>query len=373
MTDRFIEELLQTVPSEMARLNVPGCAISLIGDGVPTETFCFGEADRETGTDVTPATRFSLQSVSKSITAWAVMQLFEEELLDLDQPINHYLKRWTLPPSPQFDLSLVTPRRLLSHHAGVTIAGFRGVALDQTSFTLIHAMQGKLPSPTIEQQQHYAYWNLPPDDDVVTVTHPPGAEWRYSNAGFGLLELAIEDITGENFGDFVARVILEPLGMNNSCYGRKPGFPYAQPHNRRGEPTQDYRWLCGAAGGVYSTIDDLATFACAGMETRDAKAGRGVLAPASVRVMHTDHGLADKIGALQAKTGLGHILLDLGERLNVHHSGGSIGWRSIYSIFPATGAGICILTNGEAANDLWQPLVFRWNELQLERGDQHTP
>lgn len=360
MAGAFVDILRTEVPAAMERLNVPGCAAAVIRNFDVVDVVCFGAADRESGAEVTPDTRFSLQSVSKSIAAWAVMKLVEEGRIDLDRPIADYLRCWTLPPSDTFDLDLVTPRRLLSHHAGVTVAGFRGVALDQTSFTLIDAMQGGLPPPTAEQMQHYAYWNLPRDDDVVTVTHPPGGGWRYSNAGFGLLELAIEDITGEPFGAFVERAIFAPLGMANSCYGRREGPPYARPHNREGEPIADYRWLCGAAGGAYASIEDLALFARAGMSVPESGAGGGVLRPASVQMMHTAHGLSDEIAGRQAEAGLGHILLDLDGLRNVHHSGGSIGWRSIYSIFPETGDGICMLMNAEGANELWQPLVFRW-------------
>lgn len=360
MADAFADILRAEIPGAMDQFNVPGCAVALIHDFQLADVLCFGTADRLTNEAVTSRTRFSLQSISKSIAAWMVLRLVEEGRIDLDRPIGDYLRRWTLPPSAQFDLALVTPRRLLSHHAGVTVAGFRGVALDQTSFTLIDAMQGKLPPPTPQQEQHYAYWNLPRDDAVVTLTHAPGSGWNYSNAGFGLLELAIEDITGEDFGTIVEQTIFAPLGMTNSCYGRRDGLPYASPHDRQGEPTPDYRWLCGAAGGAYASIEDLATFARAGMYAPRTGPGAGVLTPASVQTMHTAHGDADDIGELKAGAGLGHILLDFGGLKNVHHSGGSIGWRSIYSIYPQLGSGICMLMNAEGANELWQPLVFRW-------------
>lgn len=362
MSDAFADELRECLPAEMERLKVPGCAVALIRDFAPVDFLCLGTADRATGEAVTGETRFSLQSVSKSVAAWAVMKLVERGQLDLDRPIADYHRRWTLPPSEEFDLDLVTARRLLSHYAGVTIAGFRGVELDQTQYTLLDAMQGRLPPPNAEQAAHYAYWNLQRDDDLVTVTHAPGTSWNYSNAGFGLLELAIEDITGEPFASFVEREILGALGMDNSCFGRRAGYPYARPHNREGQPIQDYRWLCGAAAGVYATIKDLARFACSGMAVPGTGKGGGVLRPESVEIMHADHGHAFDIDERHFRAGLGHVVTDLGGRLNVHHSGGSIGWRSIFSIFPDTGIGICLVMNAEAANDLWQPVVFRWNQ-----------
>lgn len=367
MSDEFADELRRSLPTEMERLRVPGCAVALIRDFAPVEFLCFGTADRATGHAVTPSTRFSLQSVSKSVAAWAAMKLVELGRLDLDRPIAYYHRRWTLPPSEEFDLNLVTARRLLSHYAGVTVAGFRGVELDQTQFTLLDAMQGRLPPPNAEQAAHYAYWNLQRDDNLVTVTHAPGTAWNYSNAGFGLLELAIEDITGETFAGFVEREILSALGMDNSCFGRRDGFPYARPHNREGQPIQDYRWLCGAAAGVYATIEDLARFACAGMAVPGTGKGGGLLKQETVELMYSDHGHAFDIDERSFHTGLGHIVTHLDERLNVHHSGGSIGWRSIYSIFPDSGTGICMLTNAEGANELWQPVVFRWNQQHVQR------
>lgn len=347
----------------MNDLKVPGCAVALIERGQVSEARGYGVADVSTGAPVTLDTRFSLQSVSKSIAAWATMKLVEQGRLDLDAPICRYLTRWPIPPS-EFDLDLVTARRLLTHHAGVTVAGFRGVELHLGSYTLLDAMQGRLPPPTPEQQRHYDYWKLPRDDDLVTVSHPPGEGWRYSNPGFGILELAIEDITGESYADFVTREIFRPLNMHRAGFGRVPGELYARPHGRDGEPANDYRWLSGAAAGVYATIEDLATFACASMASPAGVPGRSVVSASALEAMYTSHGAADRSSGQAYEAGLGHVLLQTEAGLNVHHSGGSIGWRSIFSIFPLQGSGICMLMNGEAANDLWVPIVRRWRDGQ---------
>lgn len=353
----------EAVLAGMEACHAPGCAVAVIEAGQVRETGCYGMADVVAGAPVTTETRFSLQSVSKSIAAWAAMTLVQQGRLDLDAPIARYLRRWTLPPSESFDLDLVTARRLLSHHAGVTIAGFRGVELHLGSYTLLDAMRGKLPPPTAEQERHYTYWKLPRDDDFVSVTHPPGEAWRYSNPGFGILELAIEDITGETYADYVADRIFQPLGMQGARFGRAEGGRFARPHDREGRPASDYRWLCGAAAGVYATIEDLATFACAAMRGPGGAApGRGVVSPAALKAMYTSHGEADRSSGAPYEAGLGHVLLRMAAGLNVHHSGGSIGWRSIFSIFPEQGSGICMLMNGEAANELWVPIVRGWRD-----------
>lgn len=361
MADDFEAWIEQSILEGMANRKVPGSAFALIRGSRVVARKVFGLADLPTGRPVTPETRFSLQSISKSLTAWAVMILVEAGQVDLDQPIQRYVTRWSLPPSDRFDLDLVTPRRLLSHHAGVTEAGFLGVDPKFGARSLFDALDCRLPPPNEEQKRHWAYWNLP-ESEPVSVTRAPGAGWNYSNPGFALLQLMVEEVTGEPLRDFIVSRVMTPLGMRQSGFGREAGQPYAEPHGRDGQRNIDYLWPCDAAGGAYATIDDLAAFACAEMTGPNGEPpGRGVLSPVTIRAMHTPHGKADQSN-LPFEAGLGHILLRGHGPLNVHHSGGTIGWRSIFTIFPETGDGFCMLMNGEAANDLWTPIVRVWRD-----------
>jgi len=288
------------------------------------------------------------------------MTLVEAGRVDLDAPVSRYLRRWSLPPSDLYNLDLVTPRRLLSHHAGVTARGFRGVEPQAPRRTILDALRAQLPPPNAEQVRYYEDWNLE-HDEPVCVAHAPGEAWRYSNAGFGILELMIEDVTGDDYGTLVARDVLAPLGLANATFDRREGQSQGRPYSKTGERCIDYRWPCRAAAGVYASILDLAAFACAEMAgPKGEPAGRGVLSPAAIQTMFTPHGLADNAGGVQFEAGLGHLLQTSSGPMNAHHSGGSIGWRSIFSIFPETGEGICMLMNGEGANDLWVPLVRQW-------------
>ncbi|HTX48969.1 MAG TPA: serine hydrolase domain-containing protein [Caulobacteraceae bacterium] len=360
MTDALVARLDDAIRSQLEPLRVPGCAIALIENHALAEVRVYGVADRETGAPVTAETVFSLQSISKSFAAWAVMTLVEAGRVDLDTPVSRYLKRWSLPPSDVYDLDLVTPRRLLSHHAGVTVRGFRGVEPWAPRHTVVDALRGSLPPPNEEQVRYYADWNLEPDEPVW-IAHRPGEAWRYSNAGFAILEVMIEDVTGEDYAALVARDVLAPLGLANAGFDPLDRQNRARPYSKQGERCVEYRWPCRAAAGVYASITDLAGFACAEMAGPTGEpAGRGVVSADAVQTMFTPHGLADNAGGVQFEAGLGHLLVTSGGPLNVHHSGGSIGWRSIFSIFPQTGDGICMLMNGDGANDLWVPLVRQW-------------
>lgn len=132
--------------------------------------------------------------------------------VDLDAPVETYLKRWRLPAS-EFDNRQVTIRRLLSHTAGLTDGlGYGGFAPGQ-------------PVQPLAELLSKAADASPGRDGVVKVGVQPGSEWRYSGGGYALLQLMIEDVTGEPFAAYMKRAVLKPLGMDSSSFeppGRRP-------------------------------------------------------------------------------------------------------------------------------------------------------
>lgn len=340
-------------------LRLPGAALALIEGGQVTALRTYGYADTSSASAITEQTRFSLQSISKSVAAWGVMRLAQDGRLDLDRPVDDYLSRWRLPPAP-FDRRLVTARRLLAHHAGISTSGFPAMTPEFPQITLIDGLKGDLPPLSEEQEAYWRRWDLG-RDWPARIAYPPGEGWRYSNAGFGILELLVEDITGSTFARFMETAVLHPLGLHHAGYDPGGMDQVATPHGEDGGARTRLRYLSHAAAGLYATIGDVATFACAALP-QGGKPGRGVLNESSLAAMFTPYGLADRTADIQFETGLGHLLFRRNGLLNVHHSGGSLGWRSVFSIFPELGAGLCILINSEGGNPLWQPLVRKWRE-----------
>jgi len=111
----------------LAAFEVPGVAVALVRDGRPTWAKGYGQADQARGIAVTPDTVFQVGSISKPVTAWGVMRLVQQGKLDLDAPVDRYLTRWHLPPSP-FDADGVTTRRLLSHTAGLISQDYSSIS-----------------------------------------------------------------------------------------------------------------------------------------------------------------------------------------------------------------------------------------------------
>ena len=360
MTSAFVERLDRVVPKRMQELGLPGAALALIDGGRVSTLRCWGLADRETAAPLTEHTVFRLASISKSFAAWAVMTLVERGDVNLDAPIERYVRRWRLPPSPH-DAAGVTVRRLLTHTAGVSVEGL-GQRLPERTSTLVEALNNELPAAPPDCGPYQARWKLP-DAAPTRLAWPPGQGFHYSNAGFALLELMVEEVSGQRFAAYVEQAVLRPLGLTHAGFVLPPGPASATAYSEAGHAIARLRPLCAAAGGLCASIRDLARFACAEMAGPDGEpAGRGVLSSGSMAAMFTSHGPAehDESSGLDFEAGLGHMLCSIGGAKNVHHSGGFVGWRSIYSVFPELGAGLCMLINSDGGNELWQPLIQDW-------------
>lgn len=220
-------------------------ALLLIEDGQIAAEYYSTGADR-----IERDTVFATASMSKWITAHAVMALVEQGRLDLDRPVEDYLTRWRLPASG-FDHRGVTARRLLSHTAGLTDGlGFGDYRLDE-------------PVPTLEQS--LAEPRSSSGQPVsIAVGLEPGTEWQYSGGGYLLLELLVEEVSGERFDAFVTRTILQPLGMTRSGYSDLGAVEHsAKSYDRSGRPATVYRYASKAAAGFNTSAGDMATFVLA--------------------------------------------------------------------------------------------------------------
>lgn len=157
------------------------------------------------GTPVGPQSRFQVASLSKWVTAWGVMKLVQDGRIDLDAPVSTYLTRWKLPDGP-FNEDGVTIRRLLSHTAGLGDGlGYQGFGPDETV-------------QTVEESLTRASDASPSAEGAVTVTSPPGASWNYSGGGYTLLQLLVEEVTGQSFASYMQQAVFTPLGMMDTSF-----------------------------------------------------------------------------------------------------------------------------------------------------------
>lgn len=208
-------------------------------------------------------TVFATASLSKWIAALAMMKLVEQGKLDLDRPVEGYLSRWQLPKGA-FDSRGVTARRLLSHTAGLTDGlGFGDYRLDETLPTL----EQELAAPRASNGQQAT---------AIVVGIEPGTQFRYSGGGYLMLELLIEEISGESFESFVTREILQPLDMSRSGYADLAAITNsAKSYDLNGQPAQIVRYASSAATGFSTSAGDMAKLVAALLQPTQ---GRGLSA-----------------------------------------------------------------------------------------------
>ncbi len=341
--DAFAQKLDQVVPKLMKQYQVPGTAVALVHGGRVAWSKGYGLADEAMGTPVTPETVFQVGPLSKPVTAWGVLRLAAQGKLALDAPVERYLTRWHLPPS-DFDHAEVTLRRLLNHTAGLSLGGYPGFDPSEKLPTLKESLSG-----------------ITGGVGDVRVAHLPGTRFRYSGGGYTLLQLIIEEVTGETFSAYMQSAVLAPLGMARSGFEWPPALQAATAYREPGQPLPNYRFTALAAAGLYSTASDLARFVAAGMAGPNREPpGRGLLSPRDVELMFTPTVEMDTSTGLGYGLGYGVRLLP-GEIRMVSHSGGNRGWRTRFAALPDRGEGIVILTNSDTGDGLTNDLLRFWS------------
>ncbi|RQG95645.1 serine hydrolase domain-containing protein [Natrarchaeobius oligotrophus] len=334
------------VPDLLDRYDVPGASIALVEDGEVTWSGAYGTADLAEERPTNENTPFRVQSITKSVTAWGVLKLVDQDEIALDDPIGYHITSWELPDA-DYSWEEVTIRRVLSHSAGLPAGGYESVPLDEEPPSLRVALSGNADGP------------------AARPTDEPG-EFRYSNPGYALLELLIEDVTGRDYAAYMDEEILSLLRMDGATFVMTDRLrsELATEHLVDGTPVPASHGPASAHGELYATAKDIARYVAAGTETTEEPLGRGVLAPETIAELYTEtvettgfYGLATD-GA-----GLGFFVETLadGDQAVMNGGQGAGSWNWFHAV-PETGDGIVILTNSERSLQLIADVVETWVE-----------
>jgi len=340
--EEFTTNLDEKIPGWMARYDVPGVTVALISQGESVWTNAFGYADIEQGTRMTSDTVCRVESISKSVTARGVMRLVEMGKIRLEDPVHMHLTSWEFPES-DFDTDRVTARHLLSHSSGLPLG----------TIGLEYAPDE--PKPTLRESLARE----------VRFTQEPGKSFIYSNPGFNLLELLIEDVSGQRFADFIKQEILIPLGMAHASFDWSEDLhtPVPSGHNLSGEPVPVYVYSDKAAGGLFASTEDIALFVASGM-LNEFYSADNILNQNSIRELYAPvTEMADIYALVADYYGLGHFIetLPTGQKA-VFHGGQGNGWMTHFHLVPETGDGIVILTNSSRSWPLISHILSDWAE-----------
>ena len=297
----------------------------LIEDGEIAERYFMS-----TGTPVDGSSVYQVASLGKWVTAWGVMVLVDEGAIDLDTPVSEYLTRWRLPDTA-FDSSGVTVRRLLSHTAGLT----DGLGYD--GFERSEEVQ------SLEESLTRALDASPGNSGAVELGAEPGSEWNYSGGGYTILQLVIEEVSGQSFSEFMSERVFAPLGMERSTFNHEEAmaFGLAQNFDLNGN-TEPFRWYTAlAATSLFTSADDLALL----IKAQKTPESQSVLSGQSLELISTPH--ASQMGA--DIWGLGAMLYapnNQGGYIIGHDGNNGPAINTVARIDPASGDGIVILSTG---------------------------
>ena len=341
-TEQFLEEIDQNVPQLLHDFSIPGAAIAIIEDGEIVLQKGYGFSDIEKGLQVDTKTGFNIGSISKTVAAWGIMKLVHEGKIDLDAPAENYLTRWHLPESA-FDSDAVTIRRLLSHTAGLSLGSVSpGPPYDNL--------------PTIEAWLSGENNGLGP----VEIILEPGTKWEYSGGGYGVLQLIIEEVSGQTFEDYMQAQIIDPLGMTNSSFkiDEKIIAASASPYDNYGEKTDFELFTVQAGAGFHTTLEDFTRFAMASFYRHKDNSTYNSVLPTEI-IQQMMEPVPPTNGGW--RYGLGYQTVHPGNsQVFCGHSGTNNGWQANFRMDPASNDGFIVFTNGGSGDYICNLLFCEW-------------
>ncbi len=284
---------------------------------------------------------FLLASVSKVVTGVALLQLYDQGLFDLDDPINDYLPFTVKSPYSAAD---ITFKMLLTHTSGIA----DGAALDDQYY-----YNEDSPIELADFLENY----LTPGGSYYDETDNfhdfiPGADFEYSNIGSALIGVLVESISGQPFDAYCRANIFEPMGMDNSFWRLEEAFganrTIVQPYEYTGrdfEAIPHYTFTDYPNGGLRANGSDLIKLVSALMQGGAFNNSR-LLEQQTVQMM-----MGQGIETIDDEVGL-HLFKMNRNPVLWGHDGGEEGVSTIVGYSPENRIGVVILTNsGEADLD----------------------
>lgn len=327
------------IQDEMESQNIPAISILIFKeDSVLYESYV-GKSQIQQDISLEDDHLFLLASVSKVVTATALLQLYDQNLFSLDDNINDYLPFNVSIPNQS---TAITFRMLLTHTSGIE----DGSALDSQYY------YGE-DSPTA--LDHFLENYLVPGGDFYDADEnfydfEPGTEHEYSNEGNALIAVLVEQISNKDFNTFCKENIFQPLGMTHTFWRLDESFQsnlsLVQPYNFENdefEAVRHYTFTDYPNGGLRSTGKDLFTFLSAFVQDGNVN-NHQLLKSSTVNAMITP-----QIPSIDKEVGL-HLFLMNADNNLWGHDGGEEGVATIMAFNPTTKIGAIILTNQGEVN-----------------------
>ncbi len=319
--DAALATLEQALESDRLKAAIPGMAIAITLPDRLLWAHGFGQADLATKRPVDPHTRFGIGSISKLLTAMAIMILRDDGKLDLDAPVTRSVPGFRLQGD---DHPEITNRELLLQLSGLPREPL-GLSWDRRV------------APSRDQ----LLADLASEPEAL----PRESRWKYSNLGYAVLGLVIEGAAGRAYADYLPDAVFRPLGMADALIDPDPTLPnLASGYGGRGANGQRVlkpfypKGGVAPAAGIHASVLDLAGL------LRWMLAGGPPLGDATRREMLR---IQASTGDPRFGQGLGFETRQVGEATRIGHAGLASGFAGRLDIDPALGLGVVVLTNAD--------------------------
>ena len=348
---KVFDKVAESIPQRMKQNGIPGLSIAVVDRRGILWSAGFGRTGRGSQ-PVTPETLFSIQSMSKTFTAAAVMMAVQDGLVDLDTPVTTYLPEFTVnsrwQENPQEKMTL---RHLLSHSAGFTHEAPVGNNLDTRYDSF--------------------------EEHVLSISdtwlkHRVGARHSYSNLGIDLAAYILQVKSEMPFTEYMKKKVFDPLGMRTSSID----YDFVEQHADRalGHAPFIARVPVAipmiAAGGVYTSAAELSRFVQFHLN-RGTIDDRRILDARLIDTMYTSSEVSKGYG-------LGIAIGERHDTYFLNHNGGGFGFLTTMTWYPEYGMGCIVLTNSttgdsqnaKVANEILDELIM---EHVVARDTSDTP
>lgn len=326
----------------VAEHDVPGATVAVLAAG-EVVTAAGGVTSRRTNVEVDTDTVFQIGSITKIWTTTLVMQLVDDGILDLDQPLLDHLPELVI--ADMDAAKALTTRHLLTHTAGFEGDIFTDTGRGDDALEKYVATLAELP-------QLFA----------------PGDTFSYNNTAFVLLGRLVEVLRGKPFDELLVERIAEPLGLTSVSPSPYDAILHraATGHvtDEDGATTAAPTWALarsnGPAGSMLAmTATDLLGFVRMHLEGGTGPDGAPVLSAASVAAMQARQVDLPVLSGMGDAWGLGWELFDTDQGVVVAHDGGTIGQAAFLRVVPEQGVAVALLTNGGDVFGLFNDVVAR--------------
>jgi len=333
------------IEHEIRDKDIPAVSIALVDGDRTVWARGFGAANAPAGPAATANTVYRIGSVSKLFTDIGIMQLVEQGVLDLDQPVSTYLPDFK--PANPFG-GEITLRHLMSHRAGLTREPPVGNYFDPGDQILEHMVASL---------------------NGTSLFYAPGQRTKYSNAGIGAVGFILENHSGQPFPRYLKKAVLDPMGLRSSGFEPDSSLlprlatatMWAYDERQFAAPT--FQLGMAPAGSMYSTVHDLARFAQVLFNRGQAGTVR-ILKPETLATMWEPQFVP---AGTPSGYGLGFAVQRDDSTFAVAHGGAIYGFATEFAALPDERLAVAVVGTKDGVNQVMERIRAAALGLLLDR------